>query len=231
MPKMYSPKTKQKARNLRTKGWSLGEISRKIKIPKNTLSGWVRDIRLTEKQEERIRQKIIDSSAIGRSLAVKVNREKIEKWKSGIMEKVKHYGQLMLKDPKIGKLICGLLYLCEGAKYPSTRCLIFGNTDPVMIRYFLNLLRTSFDINEEKLRCRVMYRWDQDVEELNKYWSKVTGVPLHHFFRTTPDKRTKGKPTLKSDYRGVCSIQYPSTALQFELQSIGEAIINGAEGS
>jgi len=227
MARVYTKEIKEKARNLRKRGWSIGEISRKMKIPKNTLSGWVKDTQLSEKQKERIRQKIIASGVIGRPLAVKVNREKIERWKESIRKKVQHYGEVTQKDPGISKLICGLLYLCEGAKYPSTRCLIFGNTDPVMIRYFLNLLRTSFNINEEKLRCRIMCRWDQDTKELNKYWSKITGIPLHHFFRTAPDKRTKGKPTLKSTYKGVCSIQYPSTTLQFELQSIGEAIIKG----
>jgi len=203
-------------------GWSLGEISLKIKIPKNTISGWVKDIKLTHKQNERIKQKIATSGAVGRMLAVKVNREKIEKWKSDIRDKVKHYENFSLTNPEVVRIICGLLYLCEGSKYPSTRCLMFGNTDPAIIRYFLKLFKKSFKIDEEKLRCRVMYRWDQNIQELKKYWSEVTGIPLHHFFKTTPDKRTRGKPTLKNNYKGVCSIQYPSTSLQFELQSIGK---------
>lgn len=232
MLKTYSKKTKQRARNLRFKGWSLGEISQKMTIPKNTISGWVQDIRLTKRQKERIKEKITMSGAIGRPLAAKLLHERMEKWKQSIREKVKYYFRLPLKNPEIGKFICGLLYLCEGAKYPSTRSLVFGNSDPIIIRCFINLLRDSFDINEDKLRCRVMYRWDQDIRELIKYWSNVTGIPLNQFFKTKPDKRTKGKPTLKTDYKGVRSIQYPSTSLQFELQSIGEIITrNGAEGS
>lgn len=225
MIKSYPNDIKLAVRNLRKQGWSLGEISLKMKVPKNTISGWVKYIKLTSQQQERIRQKIIESGAIGRQLAIKVNKEKLEKWKGDIRKKVKHYAKLAAKNRKIDRLICGLLYLCEGAKYPSTRCLIFSNTDPVMIRYFLNVLRASFNITEAKLRCRVMYRWDQDIGELNKYWSNITRIPLEHFFKTTPDKRTKGKATLKKGYKGVCSIQYPSTALQFELQSIGEEII------
>jgi len=147
----YSRQIKLKARNLRSKGWSLGEIALKTGIPKNTLSEWVRDIRLTDKQKERIRQKIIDSGAIGRPLAVKANYEKIERWKEKIRSEVKHFGKLTVKNREIGKLICGLLYLCEGAKYPSTKCLVFGNSNPQVIRCFVNLLRTSFDINESKL--------------------------------------------------------------------------------
>src|SRR3989338_11540213 len=148
----YSRQIKLKARNLRSKGWSLGEIALKTGIPKNTLSEWVRDIRLTDKQKERIRQKIIDSGDRGRPLAVKANYEKIERWKEKIRSEVKHFGKLAAKNREIGQLICGLLYLCEGAKYPSTKCLVLGNSNPRVIRCFINLFRTSFDINENRLR-------------------------------------------------------------------------------
>ena len=232
MPHSYTKNTKQKAQSLRKNGWSLGEISLKLHIPKNTLSGWVKDIRLSAQQEKRIREKISACAAIGRPLAVAANRIKIETWKEGIRQKVRHFGRYAYSNAEMKKLICGLLYLCEGAKYPSTRCLIFGNSDPRIIRCFLNLLRKSFDIEEDKLRCRVMYRWDQDINRLNRYWSRITNIPLKHFFKTTPDKRTKGNPTRKKFYKGVCSIQYPSTFLQFQLQAIGEIIvINGAGGA
>ncbi len=35
----------------------------------------------------------------------------------------------------------GILYICEGAKYPAARQLGFANTDPRMIRFFVLLLR------------------------------------------------------------------------------------------
>ncbi len=231
MPKIYSPKTKQKARNLRAKGWSLGEINLKMKIPKNTLSGWFKDILLSKEQNKRIEKKMLASAAIGREVASKLLREKMEKWKEDIRNSVNHFENVFLENPEFGKIVCGLLYLCEGAKYPSTRCLVFGNSDPWIIRCFINLLRNSFNIDEEKLRCRIMYRYDQNLKELNKYWSNVTGIPLHNFYNSKPDSRTKGKSTLKKDYKGICAIHYLSTNLQFELQSIGEIIIkSGAEG-
>ncbi|MDP2831368.1 MAG: hypothetical protein Q8O02_03885, partial [Candidatus Omnitrophota bacterium] len=103
-------------------------------ISKNTLSGWVKDIKLSNKQKKRIKQKIIDSGKIGRPLAVAANRRKIQQWKENIQNSVKHFENISLKNPKLGKLICGILYLCEGSKYPSTRCLVFGNSDPWIIR-------------------------------------------------------------------------------------------------
>ena len=230
MAKQYPERLKQKMRDLRTQGWSLGEISNKSRIPKNTLSGWVKDIKLTKIQKERIKQKEIESAATGRPLAARAIRAKIENWREGIRKSVKHFEKFAFQNPNIAKAICGILYACEGAKYPSTQGLVFTNSDPAMIRFFLNLLRTYFDIREEKLRCRVVYRWDQDMRELHRYWSHVTKIPSDRFFKTKPDERTKGKATKKSDYKGVCSIQYSDTSLQFQLQSIGDAIIkSGAE--
>ena len=225
MAKMYQKYAKEKARKLRRQGWSLGEIGLEMKIPKNTLSGWVKDIRLIEKQKERIRQKIVDSGIIGRSLALKTNRDKIEIWKEDIRKKTLHYGGLARKSLEIGKLICGLLYLCEGAKYPSSRFLCFGNTDPKIIVFFLNSLRKYYLIEEKKLRFDINYRSDQNYKALKEFWSKTTGIAKSKFFRRKPDTRTKGKPTLREGYRGVGRLIYYDTNLQFELQSIGESII------
>ena len=225
MVKTYPISIKQMVKNLRSAGWSLGEISLKIKIPKNTISGWVKDIKLTHRQKERIKQKIITSAAMGRQSAVKVNQEKIEKWKSDIREKVKHYGQLATKGPEVNKLICGVLYLCEGAKYPSSRYLYLGNSDPKIISFFINALRRCYKIDENKLRFSIGYRWDQNFQKLRNYWSKITKIPRSKCLNSIPDIRTKGKPTLRKNYMGICRIIYYSTALQFELQSIGETII------
>lgn len=223
----YTQEIRKKACVLRENGRSLGEINREMKIPKNTLSGWVKHIKLSEEQNERIRQKIINSGIIGRPLAVKANLQKIEKWQMGIREKVQHYGQLATKYPEIGKLICGLLYLCEGAKYPSSRYMYFGNSDPDIISAFVSLLRKHFNIDEAKLRFSVSHRWDQDYNELKRYWSKITNIPILNASNARPDRRTKGKPTLRKEYMGICRIFYCSTSLQFELQSIGEIIIKG----
>jgi hypothetical protein len=227
MAKAYPASVKQKARDLRFQGMSLGEIGLELSVPKNTLSGWVKGLQLTGKQRKRIKQKEINSAAMGRKVAAKLLRNKMEAWKEGIRKKVKHFATVTHQSSEISKLICGIFYLCEGAKYPSTRGLIFSNSDPMVISCFLNLLRKFFNIKEAKLRCRIMYRWDQNCRKLERYWSRVTGIPLKQFFKTKPDARTRNKPTRKANYMGVCAIQYSDTTLQFTLQSIGEAIIEG----
>jgi len=227
MPGAYAKEIKQKARNLRRSGWSLGEIGLKMKIPKNTISGWTRDIQLTKKQIRRIKQKEIASRAIGRTVAAKLLREKMEEWKESIRGKVKYFSQLPLENPEIGKLICGLLYLCEGGKYPASRFLHFGNTNPKLIYFFITLLRKTYNIDENKIRFSVGYRYDQNYKKLKSYWSTLTGIPKSKCLNAKPDIRTKGKATFRKEYKGICRIIYYDTSLQFELQSIGETIIKG----
>lgn len=227
MARIYTNKIKQKVCNLRGCGWSLGEISQKTRIPKSTILGWVKDIELTERQKKRLKNKIIASGIIGRPLAMKANREKIERWKEGIRKQVKHFGTYASNNPEVRKLICGLLYLCEGAKYPASRYLHFGNSDYRLIYFFLNLLRKAYRIDETKLRFSVGYRFDQNYEELKKYWSNLIGIPKSKCLNSKPDKRTKGKPTLRKEYKGICRVIYYDTSLQFELQSLGETIIKG----
>ena len=230
MTAIYPEKIKQKARDLRHKGWSLGEISLKMGIPKNTLSGWLKDIRLTKQQKKRIKSKITASSAIGRSLAIETNRKKVEQWKENVRNSVKYFESISFENPILGKLICGLLYLCEGAKYPSSRCLHFGNSDSGIISFFINTLRKYYKIDENKLRFDIGYRWDQDYRKLKNYWSRVTNIPKSKCLNSKPDIRTKGKPTLRKDYMGICRIIYYNTTLQFELLSIGEIIIKSGAG-
>lgn len=226
----YPDRVQARAIALRTEGRSLGEISVILTIPKNTLSGWVRHVSLTAAQRQRLISKEITSAARGRPLAVEAWRKKIERWKETIRSQVDHLGALPFTQPSIGQLACGLLYICEGGKYPSTRHRSFGNTDPRMIRFFLLLLRRHLSLDEKKFRVRVMHRWDQDEEALQRFWSQETDIPLEQFYPARADSRTKGKPTQRTDYRGICNIMYFSTTLQYTLQAIGDSALNRAIG-
>ena len=232
--KVYSATVKEQAKLLRREGCSLTEIGQRLgAIPKNTVQGWVAGIKLTLDQQARLHQKISRAGSLGRPLALLANQRKHAEWMSVIRARAQYFAELPWKDDTIARLTCGLFYLCEGGKYPSARMLVFGNSDPAIIHTFLTLLRRVFGIDEQKLRCRISYRCDQDHEQLKRFWSGVTQIPVERFYRSKPDARTLNKPTRRTNYHGVCVIFYMSTALQLELQSIGESILRrngGAEG-
>ena len=46
------------------------------------------------------------------------------------------------------------------------------------------------------------------------------------FYKPLVDPRTKGKPTKKSNYRGVLKVDYFSTRVQLELESLADLVYN-----
>ncbi|NQU83696.1 MAG: hypothetical protein HQ536_03210, partial [Parcubacteria group bacterium] len=55
----YPLKIKEKAIKLRKKGYSLKEISEKLKIAKGTASIWLNDVKLSQKAQERLQKREI----------------------------------------------------------------------------------------------------------------------------------------------------------------------------
>ena len=43
---------------------------------------------------------------------------------------------------------------------------------------------------------------------MEKFWSKITGIPPKQFYHAQVDKRSIGKITNKKEYKGVCRIDY-----------------------
>lgn len=143
--------------------------------------------------------------------------------------KAKNESLVEYLNKDVSKLLLSVLYLGEGGKHKSSRKLSLGNSDPKVIKFYLNLLRKCFSISEDKLRARVQCRADQNVEELEEYWHEVTGIPLSQFHKTQVDERTVGKKTKRKDYKGVCVIIYFDTAIQLELEILAEQIMEWTE--
>ncbi len=118
-----------------------------------------------------------------------------------------------------------MLHLGEGAKWKSHRGLMLGSSDPDIIRLYIKLLKICYGKKNTDMRCRISYRADQDINELETYWSKITNISRSNFYKTRPDPRTVGKPTKNKDYKGVCVITSSGTDIQLELESIAKIIL------
>jgi hypothetical protein len=127
----------------------------------------------------------------------------------------------------VAKIAAAMLYLGEGSKSAKKSIVTFANADPRVIRLFLRLLRSSWPIEERKLRCTVQCRADQDPPGLIAYWSGVTGVPTTRFYAPQVDPRTKGRPTRRQEYKGVLRIDYLSSMVFNELLLIADAMSEG----
>jgi len=118
-----------------------------------------------------------------------------------------------------------VLYLGEGAKYGRSSTLTLGSSNHLIIKLYLKLLKNSFAMDDTKFRVRIQCRFDQSIKDLENYWENITSINRKQFYPTYIDKRTKGKPTLKKDYKGVCTIHYFDRKIQLELIYLADAII------
>ncbi|MDP2663986.1 MAG: hypothetical protein Q8P08_00910 [bacterium] len=158
----------------------------------------------------------------GRATALIANRLKREKYIQAVRGRISHLAG-ELKKRSTSKIALAMLYLGEGSK-KQRGALMFGNSDPSVVRLFLNLLRYCYNIDEKKFRCTLQCRADQNIKKLEKFWSKITGIPPSQFYKARIDPRTIGKPSKKLDYKGVCRIDYFSGDVFMELKQIIEVI-------
>jgi hypothetical protein len=209
---------------LRRRGLSFSKISKALGgVPKGTLSYWLRDTQLSPSQKEKLRKEGLTHLVRARERALTNGRERRKIYFADIRNRYLRL-RSRLGDKDTALISLGLLYLAEGTKYEKG-ALVFGNSNPDIIKLFLRLLRFCYKIDEAKFRCTIQGRADQDFLKLQRFWSKITGISHKQFYVPRIDPRSKGKQTIKSEYKGVCRIDYLSASVFHEILSIGKILI------
>ena len=216
---------RKKARELRLKGQTYAEINRELKlsVPKSTFSYWFRDLLLPPVAVERIAS--VSSANLRRGQKIMLaNKVKSREMRIKILHsRNKSLYQLFIKNIHAKKIALAILYLAEGSK-TNRSSIMFGNSNPPTVKLFVSLLRSCFKIEESKFRATVQCRADQNTDELQRFWSRITAIPARQFYKAHIDKRSVGKPTQKPNYKGVCRIDYFSAAIDFELKCLANEI-------
>lgn len=207
-----------RAVNLRKQGKSIRHIESSLGIPRSTLSGWLKNIKLTTYQ-----QKVLSNNhkiALVRARKIALlwhNQQKTNRLKLAENEAEK----TLIKTGnslETVELALAFLYLGEGfKKSPRTG---MGNSDPLILKFFLQILLKFYKIKLEKIRFELHLRADQDPQKIKKYWAKELKISPSSFKSVSIDKRTIGKITFK-DYKGVCVIDCGNIAIQRKLVYIG----------
>jgi len=173
---------------LRRRGFSMGEIAKKIGVSKGSVSRWVGGITLTETQKKEL-------SLNGRS------KESIEKRRTSRLqnEKVKRQIFIDIAQKQIGRisekelwLIGVMLYWAEGRK-TSRGVVQFSNSDPEMIKIMMVFFRKICRVPESKFRGSLHIHPHLDHKKAERYWSGVTNIPLAQFYKTYRKMNVAGK--------------------------------------
>lgn len=206
---------KQAALTKRQAGASLREIERSLKIPRSTLSGWFKNVQLTPDQSLKLLDKQLKGLELARTKAVIWhNNQKLRRIRKAHAEASKVLDQIDLNDKAIVELALAILYLREGFK---TRVgLGMGNSDPLILKFFINALLNIYKLDENKIKCELHLRADQDPEAKKQYWSDQLGIGIENFIGVSIDQRTIGS-TSYATYNGVCVVRCSSIAIQRKL--------------
>lgn len=203
---------------LREKGYSVNEIVEKIGVAKSSISMWVRNVPLSGKARTRLLTKI----KLGQLVSAENKRKRIQEFIAGYRKEALAELETFSVDRVLGKIICSLLYWCEGAK-SSFNGVRFINSDPKLIKTFLQLFRSSFNVDETKIRICLHLHEYHNLRKQIAFWSTVTAVPQNKFIRPFLKQHT-GK-RIRKDYPGCATIYYHSNAVARQLLATAETFL------
>ncbi len=213
-------KLKDSAMNLRKKGLSIGKIEHRLGIPRSTLSGWFKNIKLSSTQKDKLLQNWKNGLVKARKKAVLWhNAEKQKRLKEAYKQALSTLCHINNDNKYILELALAILYLGEGAKTTDDTSL--GNSNPLILKFFLLCLKKIYHVDTCKIRCELHLRADQDPENMKKFWSKKLGLPIQNFKQINIDKRTVGSKTYPH-YKGVCALRCGNVAIKRKLMYISQ---------
>lgn len=208
---------KDEAKSLRRKGYSFREISEKLGISESTASLWLKGVGLSKSALKRIE----NLGMKGRKRGCETIRHRMAEEDGTILESVKKTikkSKLLKNDLKIA---CALLYWCEGGKTEKSQ-LTFINSDPILVKYFINAFREAFGVDESRFRVLIHVHNYHNIEKQIVFWSEVTGISRTQFIKPY-NKPNTGK-RVKDDYQGCVSIRYYGRKIRQEMMFLIEEI-------
>lgn len=206
---------------LRKSGFSVSEIAEKLRISKSTASLWLRDIIISKTASTRLYHRVEQ----GRLRGVQNKQAKIRAaQKQNFLEAhlLIDNNRNIIERQEISKIICALLYWCEGYK-GSKGSLAFTNSDPRLVALFLKLFRRSFDLKEKKFRaCLHLHPYHFEKNQI-EFWSRVTKIPKIQFFKSFNKKN--GGVIIRENYPGCISVRYHDMKITRQITSLAEVFM------
>ncbi|HEY7565320.1 MAG TPA: hypothetical protein VIA81_10380 [Acidimicrobiia bacterium] len=185
-------------RRLRREGWTYGEIMDVLPVGKGTLSGWCREIRLSDKQIEAIKARRPPGVRTG--IPVDTQRKR-----RGEIERIREEARteaLSLVGDTLW-LAGVVLYWAEGCKGKNS--LEMANTDPKALRFFIRWVRMYLD-EQAEFNLQMHLHEGNDEASAMEYWVYETGLHDATFHRTFIKPRGTGHRKNHLPH-GVCKVR------------------------
>lgn len=215
---------KDKALNLRKKGYSLADISKKLGISESTASLWCTAIQLTTSQKQKLETRTNKKLGLFFAMVEKQKAVRLENKNKKIESASNKTSQLTKRD----LLVAGVaLYWAEGFKHISERRIGFCNSDPEMMKFMVLFLKSYFKVNTEALSPRLTINFSAKVKtnQIEKFWSDYLDIPLSQFTKPFYQKTANVKIfNDQENYHGVLRLHVKKSS---ELMTQMRGLIEG----
>ncbi len=200
-----------KARELRAQGLDYEDIVAALGVSKSSVSLWVRDMPRPERLSyEECRKRSAEGAQRYWAAERPLREARREAVRAAAAAEI---GPLTEREILIAGAIA---YWCEGAKTKprgGQDRVVFVNSDPALIRFFLRFLDTV-GIGREDLTYRVHIHETADVPGAERFWQRVTQADPRQFRRTvlkTHNPRTV-RTNVGEDYHGCLRVEVQRSA-------------------
>ena len=201
------------AEKLRRAGNSYREISKKLNIPKSTLSSWFSD----QIWSKSLREKLVLKNRDTLKKALQLARSAIINARLKRRSKFIYEARLQFRKLKCDPLfLVGLTaYWGEGNK-TNGGVVSFINTDPQLVRVISEFYRKCLHVQNEKLRVGLFIYDDISELEMIQFWSSTLDISKKQFIKTQILKSRSRLTKRRSKY-GICSLYFSNTELSIKI--------------
>ena len=205
---------------LRHQGYTFGQIKRELGVAKSTLSGWLRNLHLSEEQLILLSR----NRAISRDIRIERFRQTARnKWINRLKDKLSEQEKGLLPLTEKELFIAGVfLYWGEGSKQRGI--VAISNTDPRVIKFALYWMTKILRVPKEKIYIRLHLYNDMDFEKEMRFWSRNLDIPKSQFKSPYIKKTTREGLTYKSFGHGTCNLMCFSVDLSEKIAMSIKAI-------
>lgn len=109
-----------------------------------------------------------------------------------------------------------MLYWAESDNNLSTANTRLSNTDPRMIKMFINFAEQICKVSRENIRIALIIYPDIIESDCKKFWSKFLHIPLNQFYKT---QVIQGKLRNKKIEQGICMVHIGNTSLKIRIHT------------
>lgn len=197
----------------------MNEITRILGVAKSSVSLWTGDIELTSEQKKKL-------SEHGRSVE-SVERRRLVRLANERARRRVYFEEAITKVESLSGddlfFLGAALYWGEGSK-TRRGTVDFTNADPRSIQVMMRYFREVCSVPSRKFRGHVILHPHLNAREAEHYWSRISGIPLSQFHKTSMQHNIASKNKKDSLPLGTFAIGIYDTTLYLRIMGWMEGI-------